>query len=224
MSVGIILQARMGSTRLPGKMLMEIAGITLLDRCLSIMKRVNNVETRMFLATTNLPEDKILLSKSKSSDVQGYGGHPSDLIERFMTIAMRENLKVICRLTGDNPFIDYNFIEYSIDKLRNRNFETPTIVTSRGSGLASGLDVETFNIEALKKACHQSEDYDREHITSGMSADKGFNVIKISGEQIHKGYSRLTIDFARDLEIASSFAVKFDTDYRSIKDFNVRGK
>lgn len=212
----------MGSTRLPGKMLMDICGSTLLERCLSVMKRASDIDTKMYLATTHLEEDQILLSKCQSTSIEGFGGHPLDLIERFMSIATKANLKLICRITGDNPFIDYRFIQYSIKKLLEHDFENPTIVTSRGGELAPGLDVESFNIAALIKASIQSDEYDREHITSGMLESKGFQVIRISGEQIHKEYSRLTVDFETDLEIARNFAVKFDLDHRSVKNFKIR--
>jgi spore coat polysaccharide biosynthesis protein SpsF (cytidylyltransferase family) len=188
------------------------------------MKLASEVDTKMFLATTYLEEDRILFSKCQCPNIEVFGGHPSDLIERFKSIATKDNLKIICRLTGDNPFIDYSFIRYSIEKLLEHDFENPTIVTSRGGDLAPGLDVESFNIAALTKASIQSDEYDREHITSGMSESKGFNVIRISGEQIHKEYPRLTVDFEADLAIARNFAVKFDLDHRSVKNFKIRDK
>ncbi len=222
MSVGIILQARMGSSRLPGKVLKKIRGISLLNRCFETMKRSTECGGKMYLATTDLEEDKILLLESQNSDVIGYGGHPSDLIQRFSSIAFSEKLEIICRLTGDNPFIDHKFVQYSIEILQKFDSNSPTIVTSRGGELAPGLDVETFNISALRKAEVTATDFDREHITSGMLESKGFRVIKINAKQIHREFSRLTVDFPADLEVARKYAVKFDANHRSATDFELR--
>jgi spore coat polysaccharide biosynthesis protein SpsF (cytidylyltransferase family) len=224
MSIGIILQARMGSLRLPGKMLMDINGITLLNRCLSIMKRASDTGAKLYLATTNLDEDKILLSKSQDPEIIGFSGHPTDLIERFTAIAIRDNLEIICRLTGDNPFIDHEFLKYSIENIRSQNSQIPTIVTSRGGTLAQGLDVEVFNICALRRARLLSRNYDREHVTSGMVENNGFREIRIKGKQIHKEFNRLTVDYSKDLEIAQKYALKFDLEQRSVRDFGIRKK
>lgn len=222
MSVGIVLQARMGSTRLPGKVLKEIRGTSLLNRCFETMKRSAECGGKIYLATTDLKEDRILLSESQNSNVIGYGGHPSDLIQRFSSIATSEQLEIICRLTGDNPFIDHKFVQYSIEILQEFDSNSPTIVTSRGGGLAPGLDVETFNIAALQKVELTAIDLDREHITSGMLESKGFRVIKINAKQIHREFSRLTVDLPSDLEVARKYAVNFDSDHRSVTDFELR--
>jgi spore coat polysaccharide biosynthesis protein SpsF len=222
MNVGIILQARMGSSRLPGKVLEDIRGISLLNRCFETMKRSSKNGEKIYLATTELEEDRILLSESQKSNVIGYGGHPSDLIHRFSSIATSEKLGMICRMTCDNPFIDYKFIQYSIKILRKFDSEVPTIVTSRCGSLAPGLDVETFNIAALRKAELTSDDFDREHVTSGMVETQGYRVIGLNGKQIDEQYSRLTVDLATDLEVARRYAVKFDIDHRSVTNFEQR--
>jgi spore coat polysaccharide biosynthesis protein SpsF len=223
MKIGIILQARLGSTRLPRKVLMDVNGECVLNRCFSNMIRAKNPEVDLYLATTDLEQDKILLDHAKKAGVNGFCGHPTNLIQRFYSVAQKEELSVICRLTADNPFIDYRFLQQAISFFIDENLKTPAIVTSRGGLLAAGLDVEIFNSSALEKAGNQANAVDQEHVTTGMTEDMGFKVIQISGEQLHPEYSRLTVDFPSDLEIAKDYALKFDINHRSVTNFKVRG-
>jgi len=223
MKIGIILQARLGSTRLPRKVLIEVHGESVLNRCFSNMSRAKNPEVDLYLATTDLMQDRILLDHAKKAGIKGFCGHPTDLIQRFYSIAKKEELSIICRLTADNPFIDYRFLQEAISLFLDENQNSPTIVTSRGGLLAAGLDVEVFNISALEKAGNQANTVDQEHVTTGMTEDMGFEVIKISGDQLYPEYSRLTIDFPSDIEIAKEYALKYDINHRSVINFKVRG-
>jgi len=219
MTIGIILQARTGSTRLPRKILNEIQGETLLNRCFSNMLRLGDSKLKLYLATTTLEEDKILVPIAKAFGITAFCGNPTDLIHRFYSIAQQDGLSVICRLTGDNPFIDYKFILHSLKCFNDQNLDFPTIATSRGGSLAPGLDVETFNISALKKTESQANSVDREHITTGMTEERGFKVLRLKGRQIHSEYTRLTVDLPIDLEIANDYALKFDLNHRSVDNF-----
>jgi spore coat polysaccharide biosynthesis protein SpsF len=223
MKIGIILQARLGSTRLPRKVLMEVNGESVLNRCFSNMNRAKYPEVGLYLATTDLEQDRILLDYAKKAGIRGFCGHPTDLIQRFYSVAQKEELSVICRLTADNPFIDYRFLQPAITFFLDENLNTPTIVTSRGGLLAAGLDVEIFNRSALEKAGIQANAVDQEHVTTGMTEDMGFEVIQISGDQLYPEYSRLTVDFPSDLEIAKDYALMFDINHRSVINFKVRG-
>ena len=197
-SVGVVIQARMGSTRLPGKSLMTLGAKPLIDhvidRCL-----VAAPLTQIFLATSKLPEDKILADHVATKyGITVYRGDKTNVRSRFEAIAKEYLLDRIVRITADDPFKDPTHILEAIQALDSgiidyfNNFEVPVFPI--------GLDVESFRTSALlENILNDSSRESKEHVTLGLR--NSTNIAK----KFHHGvpeytHTRLTIDTPADLE------------------------
>jgi spore coat polysaccharide biosynthesis protein SpsF (cytidylyltransferase family) len=198
MGIGVIIQARMGSSRLPGKSLMKLGSKPLIDhviqRCL-----VSVSPNQVYLATTNQEEDKVLVAHvAETHGIKIFLGDKSDVRSRFATISKVHSLNKVVRITADDPFKDPAHIQESIRQLDldgidyYNNFETPVFPI--------GLDVESFRAKALYDNIF--EDASMEHVTLGLRNSP--NVVK----KFYQGKPeftkiRLTIDTSSDLEFCN---------------------
>ena len=201
MGVGVIIQARMGSSRLPGKSLMKLGSKTLIDhviqRCLASVT-LNQV----YLATTNQQEDKVLVEHvTEKYGIKIFLGDKSDVRSRFAAISKDHSLSKVVRITADDPFKDPAHIQESIRQLGlggidyYNNFETPVFPI--------GLDVESFRTKALYDNIRlDASSESMEHVTLGLRNSP--NLVK----KFHQGNPefteiRLTIDTSSDLEFCN---------------------
>ena len=196
--VGVVIQARMGSSRLPGKSLMKVGNKLLIDhvidRCLAAAP-ANSV----FLATTDQNEDKILVDHVASKyGLEVFQGDREDVRSRFEAVAREYFLNKIVRITADDPFKDPKHIGESIRALNEdtvdyyNNFEIPVFPI--------GLDVESFRTKALLDNIQKDSSSEaKEHVTIGLR--KSLTVVKkfCQGEPEFTNV-RLTIDTPTDLE------------------------
>ena len=121
-STGIIIQARMGSTRLPGKVLMNLDDkYTVLGFLLEQLKHCKNSE-KIILATTILKEDDAIDNLFGKQSVQCFRGNPTDVLDRYYQCAKQHSLSTIIRITGDCPLIDPNIIDKMISTQNHVNF------------------------------------------------------------------------------------------------------
>lgn len=196
--VGVIIQARMGSSRLPGKSLMKIGGKPLIDhvieRCLAAVP-INTV----FLVTTDLHEDMILVNHVVSKyGIVVFQGDKHDVRSRFEVVARQHFLKKIVRITADDPFKDPAHIVEAIRALDDvhidyyNNFENPIFPL--------GLDVESFRTKALFENIQgDASSESKEHVTFGLRKSPIFIKKYCQGEPEFTNV-RLTIDTLADLE------------------------
>ena len=164
-----IVQARMGSTRLPGKVMMEISGKPMLwhvvDRARQA-KRINQV----VVATTTNPEDEKIIKLALEMGVKGYAGSQDDVLDRYYQTAKINRADIIVRVTGDCPLIDPKIIDKTIEFFLENNFDyVSTAHISKGelkSTYPDGLDTEVFSFKALEKAWKEAKLFsEREHVT-----------------------------------------------------------
>lgn len=157
---GAIIQARLGSSRLPGKVLREIAGKPMLQHVIERAQKIPGIH-KVIVAIPHT-DIKELASRIKA-DVFWYMGHPEDVLDRYYQAASTYDMDLIMRLTGDCPLIDPQgcgrLLAYiqafdGIDYVSNVATET------------DGLDCEVFTMDALRRA-HSlaTAPYDREHVT-----------------------------------------------------------
>ena len=105
MRVGVIIQARMGSTRLPGKVLKPIAGKALLDHVLGRLSMLA-YPVKVVVATSDLPQDDVITQHCLTRGVSVYRGSETDVLDRYYQCARENRFEHIVRLTADNPFTD----------------------------------------------------------------------------------------------------------------------
>lgn len=161
--VGII-QARMNSTRLPGKVLMPLAGAPLLQR---LVERVRGARSMDFLvvATSNGAADDPIAALCAQIGVPCHRGSEVDVLGRILNAAEQERADVVVRLTADNAFVDAKLVDLVVDEFV---FATPPVDYAHNigeSGFAYGLYVEVVAMRALRAAAASSEPDDREHVT-----------------------------------------------------------
>ena len=164
--VDLIIQARMGSKRLPGKSLFDLAGAPLVGRILERVKKCKNVDDIILAIPDtfeNLPLKKLALKYS----VKVYEGSEDDLVDRYFKAATKFKSEIVCRLPADNPTPEYleidKMIEYHL-KLNNKGFST-NLAEVNGSGYPDGIGVEVFDMELLKDISNNIFDSEkREHL------------------------------------------------------------
>ena len=163
-NVIMIVQARMGSTRLPGKSMMDLAGAPLITRLLERAKKCNEINT-IILATTCKPEDDLIEQVGIKSDIKVFRGSENDLLDRYYKAAIAFNADIIIRLPGDQPAPDSQEIDDLVLFHKNGNYDfssnIPDVVKN---GYPDGIGAEAYNIKPLKYAWMTSIDpRKREH-------------------------------------------------------------
>jgi spore coat polysaccharide biosynthesis protein SpsF len=163
--VVLIIQARMGSIRLPGKSMMDLAGAPLVGRILERVKRVNRIN-QIVLATSDQKQDDILEELAYDYNVDCFRGSENDLVDRYYQCAKFFKADVVLRLPADNPFpesSEYNrLIDYHIN---SDNDFSSNICNFMSNGYPDGIGIEAFNFSSLE-IIWNSESYPekREHV------------------------------------------------------------
>ena len=162
--IGCIIQARMCSTRLKGKVLHKI---TSEETILSfLIKQITNCKSlkTVVVATTELDEDDVIVDFLKSYDVKIFRGNSENVLDRFYHCAKKFKFSTIVRLTADNPLIDPQIVNDSIQKYSNSDCDYLTNSIDRT--FPNGTEVEIFSFNALEIAWKfAKKKSEREHVT-----------------------------------------------------------
>jgi spore coat polysaccharide biosynthesis protein SpsF len=216
----IIIQARMGSKRLPGKVMMKINGKPMLYY---IIRQIRNSKfnPEIIVATSNLPKDDIIEEYVKSQNVRIFRGSENDVLDRYYQCAKTSSNEPIIRICADSPFIDPQIIDQSIEKFMSVKpdylsniIEKDKDVWIEGScGFPIGTAVEVFSFSALEKTWNNSIDpYEREHVTEYIiKHSKDFKLDNIKNS-INLSKYRIVVDHLYDFELASKIILKFSED------------
>jgi spore coat polysaccharide biosynthesis protein SpsF (cytidylyltransferase family) len=196
--VGIVLQARMGSRRLPGKTLKKIGSMTVLELLLSRLSSCERVD-ELIVATTNEPEDDPIRRLGISSGFQVFSGSPSDVLDRYFQAAKSHKLEVIVRVTADCPVLDFRVVDDLVDEFQRNNLDFLSNSEPLPSTWPDGMDVSIFSFEALKKAWREAFlPSHREHVTFYFWQTAFFRVKRIELPQDLSDL-RFTVDYPEDL-------------------------
>lgn len=158
-----IIQARMTSKRLPGKVLADVCGTPLLQRIIERLRSGRLVDSIVIATTTNRDDDPVnALGHKLGIDV--FRGEEFDVLGRMLQAAERAQADVIVRITADCPIIDANVVDECIRLRAERNVDYASNVNART--YPDGLDTEVMTIETLRKAAWEAHDpFQREHVT-----------------------------------------------------------
>jgi len=200
MKVVVVVQARMGSRRLPGKVLMPVAGKPLLAFQIDRLRQLRNAD-EIVVATSEEHGDDAIASFCASQGIQVVRGSKDDVLARFSAAAELSAADVVVRLTGDCPLIDPAIVDHVIDTL----LATPTlqyVSNTIDRTYPRGMDVEAFSRTALDDAHRRAvRQYDREHVTPFIKhALEGTALIaNVVCDQPLNRY-RMTVDYPTDFE------------------------
>jgi len=164
--VAVIVQARMGSTRLPGKSMMLLAGKPLVQRVIERIKNANKVD-ELILAIPNTPENENLEKLGRELDVTVYKGSEQDLVDRYYQAALISECDYVVRIPADNPVPEGSEIDRIIDhhiNLGRKGFSS-NLAEIYNSKYPDGIGAEIFDFELLEQV-HRSEidSHKREHV------------------------------------------------------------
>lgn len=197
--VTAIIQARMQSKRLPGKMMLDLAGRPLLAHVIERTKSIENVDT-VVVATSEGEENSKIIDLAESMGVSAFVGSMDNVLERYFLAAQKYGGDLIVRVTGDNPFTDVEYADMIVDIAIESGSDYYALVN-----LPLGSAVEVIKREALEEA-HKMSDvaYQREHVTPYIKEHPELFSIERPPVSIKSRYRdvRLTVDTPEDYKLA----------------------
>ncbi len=200
---GVILEARMGSSRLPGKTLMDICGEPLIKRVIDRIKCSRRID-KIVLATTSNAKDDILADYMNEIGVDVYRGSEENVLQRVVFAAEEFFIENIIELHGDNPFLDSSIIDAAIEQYEETKCDY--ISNTIEKTFPMGLRVQVFTTESLRYIYDTvNDDAVNEHVSLYYYENPDVYHIEnlIASENIHRPEIRLTVDTEEDFQFVS---------------------
>lgn len=215
--VGII-EARMGSSRLPGKSMADLVGKPMLQHIIERVKR-SQLINQIVVATTIKEGDREIVDLAKKLKVGFFQGSENDVLSRVLNAAVKYKADVIVELTADCPFVDSSIIDQVINKYLTGNYDYVSNVSERT--FPRGLDVQAFSTKTLLNVSDFTRDpIDREHVSLYIyNHPKIFRLGTVIAEPGMRRSYRLTVDEEDDLELTRRIYKFF---YRRKRDFSAK--
>lgn len=216
----IIIQARMTSTRLAGKVLLPLCEKTVLE---VMLKRLKKFKNNITIATTDDGSEMPITQLCEKNNIEYFMGDASNVLDRYYRCAKYFDAKsgdIIVRLTSDCPLIDGEVVEKIIDYYKKNSFDYVSNVIKRT--FPRGFDCEVFSFDALKKAYkNAASDFEKEHVTTYIHTTHKdeFKIGSYEDSEDNSKY-RLTLDEKEDYEaikeVYSKFGCKTNFDYKEL--------
>jgi spore coat polysaccharide biosynthesis protein SpsF len=199
-AVGII-QARMGSTRLPGKVLKPILGVPMLALMMERLSQSKELD-EVVIATSTLPQDDVICEFAHTKGYLIGRGSESDVLGRYYQVAKERKADIIARMTGDCPLIDPDITDTVVRKQRlsgNKNDVTSNVLLRT---FPRGFDTEVMSFSCLERVIHETQDpLYREHVTNYMyDFPEKFTMESVTNDEDCSDL-RLTVDTEKDFEL-----------------------
>lgn len=205
--IGCIIQARMGSSRLPGKTLKLINGeIPMLQFQLNQLTFSKLID-KIIIATTVLESDNVIVDFCNKNNIEFFRGESKDVLDRYYQCAKKNNFPIIVRITSDNPLIDPKIVDNVIELFLNSNCDYMS--TEYPKTYPLGFAVEVFNFKSLEEAWTKAIlPSEREHVTPFLYKNK--NKFKHCNHSYKKNVShiRCTVDTDFDFQLIEKIIQK----------------
>ena len=197
--IGCIIQARMGSSRLPGKALMKSdSGKPLLYYVINQLRYCSKIKNLVIATTTNQEDDEIEKFANNNS-VNVFRGKEKDVLDRYFQCAKKYSFSTIVRITADCPLIDPQIVDKVIEQFFSGNYDFATNTLTRTFPI--GTDVEVFSFSALNKAWENAQlPSEREHVTPYFHNKENYKIINVENDK-NISNLRLTVDRIEDVEL-----------------------
>lgn len=203
MKIGAIIQARMGSTRLSGKVMKNLEGKTVLEHVIDRVRQSKMID-EIIIATTTHDRDDVIETEALRCGVKVFRGSEDDVLSRYYFAAKENDLDVVVRITSDCPLIDPKVLDEVIHFYVNSDYD---IVSNAGSDLSKrtyprGLDTEIFSFNILENSfTNAKETYQREHVTPYIY--EKYSRIYYYKNDIDYSKHRWTLDTDEDFNLIS---------------------
>ncbi|PCI43586.1 MAG: acylneuraminate cytidylyltransferase [Alphaproteobacteria bacterium] len=208
-SILCISQARMTSTRLPGKILKTVYGRSLLDYHTARLLTCDNID-RFVIATTVGKSDDPVAEFCREKNISCVRGSEDDVLARYYQAVQKYPADIIVRVTSDCPLIDPDLVDLVIGYFLDHRDRYDYITLGSGD-FPRGLDVEVFSFEALEKAhCHGHESHQREHVTPYIYRPGGEFRCGTYPSPEKSGHHRWCVDTPEDFELVANILTAFE--------------
>jgi len=193
-----IVQARMGSTRFPNKVMQPICGTPMIELLLERLSQARQID-QIMLATSSDPCNEPLAEYVRSLGFEVYQGSEDDVLDRYYRAAKAAGADVVVRITGDCPLIDPRLVDAVVGRFRENDVDY--VSNTMPPTYPDGLDTEVFTFKALETAWSQAEGPRlREHVTPYIRVSKQFVRANLASETNNSG-ERWTVDEPEDFEV-----------------------
>ncbi len=209
--IGCIVQARMGSTRLPGKSMTKIAGKPMLGIIIERLTACKKLDT-IIVATSTARNDNKISNYCKKKGIKVYKGSENNVLKRYYDCAKKHELDVVIRVTGDCPLIDSKTVDQTVEKFLKEKFDYVSNIALRT--FPRGLDVEVFSFKILEKTVKEAKSkFDKEHVTHYIYANpKKFKMGYVKArKKLFRPELRFCVDTKKDLKLMETIFSKLET-------------
>ena len=201
MRVVAVVQARMGSTRLPGKVLKNILGKPVLWHIVNRVQKAKHVNEVVIAATTS-PEDEKLEKFAADCSLGIYRGSVNDIVDRFLGAGKKFQADVVVRVWGDCPFVDPEIIDKMLSKFINGNYDYAN--NANPATYPPGMDIELYSMKSLERIQQETlepfyREYPFEHVYKRGDSFKTF----YDKNDIDLSHINLTVDYIEDFRLAT---------------------
>ena len=216
MRVIAIIQARMTSSRLPGKVLLPLANKPVLEHIVERLKLSKKID-EIVISTSKENTDDPIDNFASKNDIALFRGSLNDVLERYYFTAKLFRADAIVRITGDCPLVDYKIVDQLITKFIRGNYDA----FSLGGSFPDGLDCQVFSFSAIERAHHEASlNSDREHVGTYIErpSSKKFKTGHYA-KFTDLGHYRWTLDEQKDYDFLQEI---FNNLYKKNKPFSTK--
>jgi len=194
-----IVQARMGATRLPGKVMMDLAGEPMLVRVVNRVRGACRLDDVVVATTTNRDDDPIVdLCRVRGWPV--FRGSAEDVLDRYYQSAVAHDAGAVVRLSSDCPLIDPKVIDAVVGEFQSHYPDVDYVSNNIQRTFPLGLDVEAISFDALERAWKEDKNPSwREHVTPYIYRHPERFRIRNVANDVDYSHMRWTVDTAEDL-------------------------
>ena len=209
MKIVAIVQARMGSTRLPNKVMKLIGGVPMIELLLSRLSKAKELG-QIIVATSVDESNQPLVTHVEKSGFACEQGSENDVLNRFLKVARKHKADVIVRITGDCPLVDSELVDEVIRGFKSTDVDY--FSNTNPPTYPDGLDIEVFTLKALEQAHRETNKaFDREHVTPYIRKSDAFSKTGLKNDPDLSGF-RWTVDDFKDLEVVTDIFEHFAPD------------
>ena len=196
-----IMQARMSSTRLPGKVLMPVAGRPMLAWEVERVKPARLVDELIIATSTNQHDDPVA-ELAEQLGVSCFRGSEDDVLDRYYQAAHRFKAEAVVRLSADNPLVDGNFVDWVVGEYNSADADYVAAAPGKDRGLPLGLAAEAFSFSALETSWREAKTPAwREHVTPYIRHNPDRFQVRYLTAPNDYSHLRLAVDKPEDLEL-----------------------